>query len=226
MMALSSSLEDKVRFSKIYLFNRYGDTLAYTRTNENGVFSFHELTLNREVVLKIDNQIDILTTDPTALYNTKGELLAKGKTQEGGFVFELSTKLLSKMQVADSNLNTVSPLEITVTKHLEFKNNTADISPKDEKELSGILSTMLKNQKSVLEIAVHTNNTLDEKSSKALSDRQAQALKTYFLKQGVAQNRIRLLSFGSSQPLIQCSPSCTEEENKKNKRVEFTVLKN
>jgi len=224
MFALSSSQEDKVRFSKVYLFNFYGDSLGYTRTNEHGMFVFHDLKMNQDVVLKIDNQMDIITSDPTALYNNKNELLVKGKTQNGGFVFELPSKLFSKLQLADSSLNTATPVEISLTKHLQFKGNV--LNANDEKELNGILSILTKNQKSILEIAVHSNSKQDESNSKMLSDKHAQTLKAYFQKKGISQNRLRVFSFGSTQPIINCAPSCTEDEHKKNKRVEFTILKN
>ncbi len=226
MFALSSSLIDKVRFSKVYLFNGYGDSLAYTRTNENGVFTFHDLKLNQDLVLKLDNQMDIITSDPSALYNTKGELLIKGRTHAGGFVFDLPAKLLSQLQLADSSLNTVSPLEITVTKYLEFKGYDQGLSVTDEKELKGVLSTLDKNKKSILEIAVHSDSKQDEKTSKNLTDKQARMLKGYFQSKGIQQNRMRVISFGSTQPSIACNPSCSDEEHKKNKRVEFTILKN
>jgi outer membrane protein OmpA-like peptidoglycan-associated protein len=226
MLALSSSKEEKVRFSKVYLFNHYGDSLGYSRTNENGVFVFHEMKVNHNYILKIDNQMDIITSDPSALYNTEGELLVQGKTMQGGFVFYLPSKLIPRLQLADSSLNTVSPLEITVTKYLEFKNNNSALSVKDEQELKGVLTTLEKNKQSILEIAVHSNSKQDEKISKNYSDQQAQLLKTYFLGKGIPQNRIRVQSFGSSQPVIHCSPNCTEDDHKKNKRVEFTILKN
>ncbi|MBL7901100.1 MAG: OmpA family protein [Bacteroidia bacterium] len=226
MLALSSSKEDKVRFSKVYLFNHYGDSLGYSRTNENGVFVFHDMKINHNYLLKIDNQMDIITSDPTALYNSEGELLVKGKTMNGGFVFYLPSKLITKLQLADSSLNTVSPLEITITKYLSFKNNNTALSSKDEQELNGILTTLKKNNQSILEIAVHSNSKQDEKTSKTFSDQQAQLLKTYFLSKGIPQSRLRVQSFGSSQPAISCSPGCTDEEHKKNKRVEFTILKN
>jgi len=226
MLALSSSKEDKVRFSKVYLFNHYGDSLGYSRTNENGVFVFHDMKINHNYLLKIDNQMDIITSDPTALYNSEGELLVKGKTMNGGFVFYLPSKLITKLQLADSSLNTVSPLEITITKYLSFKNNNTALSSKDEQELNGILTTLKKNNQSILEIAVHSNSKQDEKTSKTFSDQQAQLLKTYFLGKGIPQSRLRVQSFGSSQPAVNCSPGCTDEEHKKNKRVEFTILKN
>lgn len=226
MLGLSSSKEDKLRFSKVYLFNHYGDSLGHSRTNENGVFVFHDMKVNQDHILKIDNQMDIITSDPTALYNTSGELLTKGRTMDGGFVFYLPYKLISKLQLSDSSVNTLSPLEITLTKYLEFNNNNTSLSPKDEQELKGILSTLGKNKKSILEIAVHSNSKQDEKNSQSLSDKQGQLLKTYFLSKGIPQNRIRIQSFGSSQPAITCTPTCSEEEHNKNKRVEFTILNN
>lgn len=144
----------------------------------------------------------------------------------GGFVFYLPSKLITKLQLADSSLNTVSPLEITITKYLSFKNNNTALSSKDEQELNGILTTLKKNNQSILEIAVHSNSKQDEKTSKTFSDQQAQLLKTYFLSKGIPQSRLRVQSFGSSQPAISCSTGCTDEEHKKNKRVEFTILKN
>lgn len=226
VLALSSNKEDKVRFSKVYLFNHYGDSLAHSRTNESGLFVFHDMKVSQDHILKIDNQMDIITSDPTALYNTEGKLLLNGKTMEGGFVFYLPSKLIYQLQLADSSLNTFSPLEFTVTKYLEFKNNNASLSVKDEQEVNGILSILEKNKQSILEIAVHSNSKQDEKASKILSDKQAQLLKSYFIGKGIPQNRIRVQSYGSALPAVNCNPNCSEDEHKKNKRVEFTILKN
>ncbi len=223
--ALSSSPQDKLRFSKVYLFNQFGDTIAFTRTNENGIFVFTDLKSNQNYVFKLDNHLDIITSDPAALYSTEGELLIRGETKDGGFVFNVPSHLNYKLQLADTSKNSNPPHEITVVKYLNFKGQNGGLNKQDEVEIAGLLSTLEKNSKSMLEIVVHSDSKQNERESKQLSDKQAQVLKNYFLAKGIPTNHLRVISLGNTQPVLKCEPNCSEEDHKKNKRVEFTILK-
>lgn len=223
--AFSSDTSEKFKFSRVYLFNQYGDSLAYTRSNEKGLFTFHDLKLNQDILLKIDNQADFLTSDPVALFSVSGEEVMKAQHKAGGFVFEIPARLNSKLHVPDSSVNKTTPLEISFTKQLEFINGGMALHPKDEKELHVILNQLKRSNKSILEYGVHMHSKNGEAAAKASSDKQAQTIKTFFIKNGIDSKRIRYQSFGSSQPLVPCTQGCSEAEHQKNKRVEFTILK-
>ncbi|HQQ95059.1 MAG TPA: thioredoxin-like domain-containing protein [Bacteroidia bacterium] len=226
MFAQASSPEDRTRFTRVYLFNRFGDSLAFTRTNEKGVFLFHDVRLRQDLVLRLDNQMDIITSDPIALYSIDGELLASGKTASGGFEFNLQNDLSAKLEVYDSVVQDVTPLEIIITKSLAFKNNGENLSTKDEADISAILTMMQKSKTAVLEVVAHTDTGLDPVPAKQLTDKQCLCLKTYFVKKGIPTSRLRFLSAGNNQPRVNCAPNCSEKDHQQNRRVEFSIFKN
>lgn len=104
-------------------------------------------------------------------------------------------------------------------------NNGTALSSKDEKELQGILNQLKRNNRSILEFGVHMHGRNGEAAAKASSDKQAQSIRAYFLKNGIEAKRMRYQSFGNTSPLVPCAPNCSEEDHHKNKRVEFTILK-
>src|SRR5690606_13595495 len=75
LLALSSDKKEALKYSFVYLFTYYGDSVAKTRTSERGFFSFDELKLNHDYLLKVDNKVDINTSDPVALYTSTGEFI-------------------------------------------------------------------------------------------------------------------------------------------------------
>lgn len=223
--AFVSDTSQKFKFSRVYLFNHYGDSLGYTRCNEKGVFTFHDLKLNQFIQLRLDNQADFLTSDPVALYSVSGEEVMKGEHRSAGFVFNIPPRLNPKLHVPDSSVSKTTPLEVSFSKHLDFMNNGTALSSKDEKELQGILNQLKRNNRSILEFGVHMHGRNGEAAAKASSDKQAQSIRAYFLKNGIEAKRMRYQSFGNTSPLVPCAPNCSEEDHHKNKRVEFTILK-
>ncbi len=224
-LGLSSNPSDLLKFGKLYLFDAYGDSIAKTTTNASGEFTFSEIKLNQDFILKIDNQTDIVTSDPLALYTHQGEKILEGKTFEKGFVFYIPSKL-SYLLTENSERTTLSGGigQVNVIKDLLFKNAGADLTPKDEQELNAIFLILQKNKSLSVEVITHTDTKLDEKAAMDLTTKEGNTIKNYFLKKGVSLSRIQLRSKGNSQPRKKCA-ECSEEDHKQNRRVEFIVFK-
>ncbi len=226
--AESSDKKDVLKYSKIYLFNSYGDSVAKTITNGKGEFIFNDIKLNHDFILKVDNQSDIVTSDPLALYANNGDFLMDGRTRDGGFVFYIPTRLNYKLVRHDTSDFIHHEIEqIDVIKSLSFSNKGTELTPKDKEELSGIIAHLLKSKTLKLQFIVHGDIRLSAESAMELSVNEVNTLKNYLHSKGINQNRIKGVAMGKKEPRKFCegSSDCTEEEFKLNRRIEFVVLK-
>lgn len=224
-LALSSNPSDFLKFGKLYLFDAYGDSVSQTVTNIHGGFTFSDIKLNQDFILKVDNGADISTSDPWALYSYKGEKILEGKTFQNGFIFYIPSNANTILTEGENNTLSSGIGQVNVTKNLVFKNNGAGLTSKDEEELNAIFLILQKNKNLDVEITTHTDGKMDEKSAMGLTVTQSNTIRNYFVKKGVAASRLRLTSKGKTQPRKKCE-ECTEEDYKTNCRVEFVVYKN
>ncbi|MCC6369475.1 MAG: hypothetical protein IT236_00575 [Bacteroidia bacterium] len=227
-LAYASNKNEVLPFSKIYLFNYYGDSLATSMTNSKGNFVIHDLKLNQDFILKVDNKSNIVTTDPLALYSLDGEFLMNSKSEAGGFVFNVATRVANNLILKDS-LNITKHLveQIDVIKSLTFTPDGTKLSPKDEKELNIIVFDMLKSPELYLEYLVHTDSKVDGAKAMEITSNQVMAIKNYFQKRGLDLCHITGIAKGNTEMRKLCvgNADCTEDEHKLNRRVEFIIYK-
>jgi len=227
-LAQSSDKNEAIKFIKLYLFNYYGDSIAKTTTNIKGQFIFSDIKLNQDFILKVDNKIDITTSDPIALYSPNGDFLMDGRTKDKGFIFYISARYSSKLSEDTTNSLVNSLGQIDVVKHLTFFTNGAGLTPNDEKDLNSIIVMLQKDKAAHVEITTHTDARMDAAYAKELTTNQVNAIKSYFLKRGISANRIRAIAKGNSELRKICEGTidCREEDHKINRRVEFLIFKN
>lgn len=228
ILAQSSNKSDVLKFSKVFLFNYYGDSLAKSMTNEKGEFFFGDIKLTQDIILKVDNKIDITTSDPIALYTPDGAFMIDGFTKDGGFVFNISSRHTTKLVKGDTSSASGNAMgEIDVIKSLTFAAAGKSLTTQDEQELKSILQRLQKNQQLKLEFVTHTDNKIDAEAALQLTARQADAIKTFFIKKGVSPTRIKAIARGNSDVRKRCDGTidCREEDHRLNRRVEFLVYK-
>lgn len=73
-----------------------------------------------------------------------------------------------------------------------------------------------------IEINGHTSNEGKESHNLQLSQKRAQAVKTWLVSNGVPESRLTPVGKGSAESI---SPNDTEENKEKNRRIEFVILK-
>lgn len=224
-LAQSSNKEEVLKFTKLYLFNIYGDSLGKTTTSSRGVFSFSDIKLNQDFILKVDNQSNIVTSDPVALYTPAGDLLMNGVTSDGGFIFHIPARLSTRLIEFE---HTEGGEHLRVLKNLDFNAAGTSLTLNDQKELSSVLSQLERNGKSTVEFTVNTDSKLGDDAAMALTQKQVATITAYFEKKGIAKSRIQGVAKGNDEPRVLCDPPyvCTEKDHRENRRVEFFVHKN
>ncbi|MBX2899095.1 MAG: OmpA family protein [Cyclobacteriaceae bacterium] len=125
---------------------------------------------------------------------------------------------------------TLAPIEVAVVdvntsiklNNIFFDFDKAELKPESFPELNRIVALMKEKKTMQVEIAGHTDPVGTEAYNLGLSERRAKAVSAYLVKQGIEAARISTVFFGESRLL---DSSNTREANRKNRRVEFKILK-
>jgi hypothetical protein len=133
-------------------------------------------------------------------------------TREDLFYFPRCTHLI--------NVEDKIELGKPFTREILFETNQAILKPEYEKELQDILAYLLKNPKTTIEIAGHTDNEGEEAKNKTLSENRAQALADFLIKNKVGKERIKATGYGSAKPIADNSLPAGKA---KNRRIEFLI---
>lgn len=89
-------------------------------------------------------------------------------------------------------------------------------------DLDRIAEMMVKYTNMELLIEGHTDNQGDFKLNMELSENRVKEVKKYLVGKGIDENRLQVKGWGSTKPVASNE---IEETRKKNRRVEFTILK-
>ncbi len=103
-----------------------------------------------------------------------------------------------------------------------FDFDKAILKPEAKAELDKAAKIMQENPEVVLELQGNTDSIGNEAYNKALGDRRAKAVFDYLKAKGIAERRLKTVSFGESKPV---APNTTEEGRAKNRRVDLTIVK-
>ncbi|MGH9932993.1 MAG: OmpA family protein [Pyrinomonadaceae bacterium] len=127
---------------------------------------------------------------------------------------------LANLKPGFSAQELVNALNIEI---INFASGSANI-PKDSLELLGKSAAAVKQAPAgtVLEVGGHTDNSGGAAGNVSLSQRRAEAVRNYLVKQGASGDTLTAKGYGPGKPV---AVNDTEEGRFKNRRIEFTVVK-
>lgn len=102
-----------------------------------------------------------------------------------------------------------------------FDQSSYVLRPESYPQLDKLAKTLTTTPKLVIEIAGHTDNVGDRRLNVALSENRSKIIRNYLTTNGIAENRLRPKGYGGGRP---AAPNDSEENKRKNRRVEFVVL--
>ena len=112
--------------------------------------------------------------------------------------------------------------EIIVLNNVFFPAASFELLETSHPELDRIIEIMTKNPTIEIELIGHTDNRGNKDELQALSENRVNAVKDYFVENGIDENRITTKAFGGTQPIAEDN---SEAEHAKNRRVEFKIVK-
>ena len=114
-------------------------------------------------------------------------------------------------------------INITFESGLVFPINSYQISESYKADLSGAAEVFNKYPETNIVIEGHTDDTGTDEINMTLSQKRANAVKDFLISKGVDSSRLDAKWYGSAQPKY---PNTSEENRKKNRRVELAVFAN
>jgi outer membrane protein OmpA-like peptidoglycan-associated protein len=101
---------------------------------------------------------------------------------------------------------------------ITFATGKAEITPESENTLRKALKTLTTYPDISVEIGGFTDNVGSDASNQKLSEKRANAVRDWLVRQGVDPKRITAKGYGESNPI---APNDTPEGKQKNRRIEF-----
>lgn len=107
--------------------------------------------------------------------------------------------------------------------NIYFDFDKATLRKESIPQLARIVKFLEENNKIKIQLDGHTCSMGREDYNQKLSEARAQSVRDFILNSGIKKNRVKSVGFGENQPLVS---NDTEENRKKNRRVEFVITDN
>jgi OmpA-OmpF porin, OOP family len=120
----------------------------------------------------------------------------------------------------------LTPIEIgqiVKLNNIFFEFNKAELGTDSYPELDRVVLVLNQNPNMKIEIDGHTDNVGQDDYNQKLSENRAKAVYEYLSKKGIEKQRLAYKGFGKLRPV---DDNQTDIGRQKNRRVEFTILKN
>jgi OmpA-OmpF porin, OOP family len=119
-------------------------------------------------------------------------------------------------------LSSVEENVTLVLNNIFFDFDQATLKPESFPELNRIMGLMNEKSGMEIEIAGHADATGPESYNLTLSEKRARSVVRYLAQKGISENRISVVYLGESKPI---APNTTADGRRRNRRVEFKILK-
>jgi outer membrane protein OmpA-like peptidoglycan-associated protein len=112
-------------------------------------------------------------------------------------------------------------ITLNLPSSITFALNSADLNAQFYSALEGVGVVLKEYNKTVVEVAGHTDSSGSDQYNQALSQRRAQSVAGYLASQGVKSERLITVGAGESHPVAS---NDTEQGRASNRRVELTIV--
>jgi len=115
----------------------------------------------------------------------------------------------------------IDPKVLIIKNKIQFETGKPDLRPESFSTLDQLIDTIKSNpQFKVIAIEGHTDNVGSEQYNQRLSQKRADTVMRYLIKQGVDSKKLRAIGYGETKPVADNS---TDEGKEQNRRVVFSV---
>ena len=105
--------------------------------------------------------------------------------------------------------------------NVTFGTDSSDLSPAFFKVLNSVGKVLAEYEKTVVEVAGHTDSTGSDSYNQSLSERRAASVSAYLSGQGVMSQRVITLGMGEARPIADNNSATGRQANR---RVEITMV--
>ena len=112
-------------------------------------------------------------------------------------------------------------ITLNMPSNITFALNSSDLNAQFFNALDGVSMVLKEYDKTVIEVAGHTDSSGSDQYNQALSERRAQAVAGYLGSHGVKTQRLITIGAGEAHPVAS---NDTEQGRSQNRRVELTIV--
>lgn len=121
----------------------------------------------------------------------------------------------------DLHTNNLTKGDHIVLNNISFVAEKYELLPESYKELDQLVTFLKNNITVTIEISGHSDNSGDASLNQILSEKRAQSVYNYFIKNNISNQRLTYKGYGSAKPLAD---NDTDIGRQKNRRVECVIL--
>lgn len=182
-------------------------------------------------LIDLELQSTVYTMKSDAMYGTYTMVIAAGR-KYGLFVncpgylyqsltFDYAESPSLEPKVIDFELEPIKAGSMTVMNNIFFETGKHELLPLSVAELGKVLIFLKTNPQANIEIRGHTDDVGKDEDNQLLSQKRAQAVRDFLLKNKVAANRLKAIGYGEKVPLKENSNA---DNRAMNRRIEFKIL--
>lgn len=105
---------------------------------------------------------------------------------------------------------------------VNFENDSAKLRPESTAILDGAVATLKSNPRIEVEVEGHTDSNASDKHNDSLSQRRAEAVRSFLISGGIAESRLTAKGYGKRNPVAD---NATAEGRAQNRRVDLRITK-
>lgn len=220
---------------KVILKDSKNIAVQTTTTDKYGDFNFQTVNTKNSYKIEVASSGPNVKDDQIYIAKQDGSNIRSLKKVGNNFVYELLPIELTKLseekiddtKITLKDFSSSAKKELTVTKDVYYKVNSADITNDSRQVLDDIIKSLQENKSLKLSIISHTDSQGDDNSNLQLSEKRAKNVMTYILSKGIEKGRLSSKGMGETKIINRCKNGidCSEEEHKLNRRTEFIFSK-
>jgi len=220
-----------MRFNSL---SRKSLVLAVSAALLTGCYTTNPYTGNREVsktaegagIGALAGAVVGMLTGGDARAHRKNALIAAGigalaGGAAGNYMDRQEAKLRSQLQgTGVSVVRNGNNITLKMPGNITFRTDSAELQPNFYSVLNSVALVLKEYDKTILEVAGHTDSTGSPEYNQALSERRAATVAQYLEAQGIDSRRVMTVGAGEGHPIAS---NATPEGRQANRRVELTL---
>ena len=140
----------------------------------------------------------------------------------GGYMDRQEAELRAELQGTGVSVARIGDnITLNMPGHVTFATDSSDLSPAFFDVLTSVSKVLTEFDKTVVEVAGHTDSSGSEGYNQALSERRATSVAQYLKTQGIDSQRLITIGLGESMPVADNSTNAGRQSNR---RVEITMV--
>lgn len=208
---IDGDTKQKVAESVVSIYNKDKELVGTFKTGEEGTFRLSE-TPNTPFYIAIKNN---------GYYESENKIeenISKGSSLHRELkVYKEEAEIVKDAVVVDDK-----KFDAISVENILFDFDKATIKEESLVTLHKVLNLLKAKSEMKIIINAHTDTKGSVGYNNKLSEVRALAVYNHLIGKGIAVERIEYKAYGESTPMIKCT-SCTDDQNAKNRRVEFVV---